>query len=114
MRKIITTKRDRRKKRIRSKISGTAECPRLSVFRSNKYVYASLIDDTSGKVMITIGSKSLSEGTTMAKAGNVGENIADYAKKNKIASVVFDRNGYIYTGKVKALAESVRKAGLLN
>lgn len=93
-------KRERRRKRIRAKISGTAERPRLSVFKSNTAIYAQLIDDQS--------KKTLAQANGM-DAVKVGEEIA---KKSPVKSVVFDRGGYIYTGKVKALADAARAQGL--
>lgn len=98
------TQRDRKRKRIRAKISGTSECPRLSVFKSNKAIYAQLIDDESAR---TLASAS---GTDAVK---VGQEIAGKAVAKKISKVVFDRGGYVYTGKVMALADSARKAGLI-
>lgn len=94
------TSRDRRRKRIRAKISGTAERPRLSVFKSNKMLYAQLIDDTVGKTLASAkGADATKVGTEIAKGAST-------------KTVVFDRGGYIYTGKVKALAEAARAAGL--
>ena len=95
--------RDRKRKKIRAKISGTSKRPRLSVFKSNTAIYAQLIDDDSGK---TLGSAK------GAKATKVGTDIASVAGKAGISAVVFDRGGYIYTGKVRALAEAAREAGL--
>ena len=95
--------RDRKRKKIRAKIKGTAKRPRLSVFKSNKALYAQLIDDVSGKTLVS------AKGTN---AANVGNEIAEAASVKKITAVVFDRGGYIYTGKVRALAEAARKAGL--
>ncbi|MBI1974472.1 MAG: 50S ribosomal protein L18 [Candidatus Zambryskibacteria bacterium] len=95
--------RNRRRKRIRAKISGTSERPRLSVFKSNTAIYAQLIDDASEKTLVS------SKGTNASK---VGESLAKSALAKKITSVVFDRGGYIYTGKVASLAESARKFGL--
>ncbi len=110
--------RSRRKKRIRKKIYGTPERPRLAVFRSAKHIYAQLIDDTRG---ITLASAStLAKGFSMdadkkgkiAAAEKVGELVAAQAKKLGIEKVVFDRGGYIYHGRVKALADGARKGGL--
>lgn len=92
--------RERRHKRIRAKLSGTSERPRLSIFKSNKAIYAQLIDDING---VTLTS---AKGTDAAQVG------AEIAKGAKIKQVVFDRGGYIYTGRVKALADAARKAGL--
>lgn len=95
--------RDRKRKKIRAKISGTPERPRFSVFKSNKAIYAQLIDDESA---VTLASVNGSD------AAKVGAEIAKQAASKKIGEVVFDRGGYIYTGKISVLAESARKAGL--
>lgn len=99
--------RKRRHGRVRAKISGTSKIPRLCVFRSNKYIYAQLVDDETGKIIAqSHGSKTLKD------SSNVGESIAKHASENKITRVLFDRGGYKYHGRVKALAESARKGGL--
>jgi large subunit ribosomal protein L18 len=95
--------RDRRRARIRSKISGTGEKPRLAVFKSNMYMYAQVIDDTVGKTLVAAKGKDARE---------VGEKLAKAVQEKKITGVVFDRGGYIYQGKIKALAEAAREAGL--
>lgn len=95
--------RDRKRKKIRAVIAGTSERPRLSIFKSNTAIYAQLVDDDKG---VTIASAS------GAKADVVGKTVAEKARAKKVSKVVFDRGGYIYTGKVKALADSARKAGL--
>ncbi len=95
--------RNRKRKKIRAKISGTSDCPRLSVFKSNKALYAQLINDDEA---ITLVAASGSDAT------KVGIDLAKKAIAKKVKKVVFDRGGYIYTGKVRALAESARKAGL--
>ena len=104
---MIATKkqsaRDRKRKKIRAKIFGTALCPRLSVFKSNTAIYAQLVDDDKA---VTLAS------ATGTNAQKVGAEIAKKAVAKKIKKVVFDRGGYIYTGKVLALAEGARKAGL--
>jgi len=105
--------RARRKMRIRKKISGTSERPRLTVFRSNKQIYAQVVDDTAGNTLLTIGSRTVAkEGNKSERAGQVGEAIAQACIGKGIKQVVFDRNGYIYHGRVKALAEGARKGGL--
>lgn len=104
---IKQQKRHRRHKKIRAKISGTAQVPRLCVFKSNKYIYAQLIDDQKGRIIAF--SK---DGLSVAQAKKAGELIAKKALENKIEKVVFDRAGYKYHGRVKALAEGVREAGL--
>jgi large subunit ribosomal protein L18 len=105
--------RARRKLRIRKKISGSTERPRLTVFRSNKQIYASVVDDVTGTTLVTVGSKKLgAEGNKSERAGAVGEAVAQACIGKGIKQVVFDRNGYIYHGRVKALAEGARKGGL--
>lgn len=104
--------------RIRNTLSGTSERPRLNVYRSTSNIYAQIIDDTTGKTLAS--SSSLDKGLVealkglnkKAQAEKVGEDIAKKAKKSKIKNVVFDRGGYIYTGRVASLAEGARKAGL--
>jgi len=117
----VITKQDKnqvRKKRhvrVRTKISGTAERPRLNVFRSNKNIYAQLIDDVAG---VTLVSASTQEngfegvGSNVAAATKIGETIAKRAAEKNITAVVFDRGGYLYHGRVKALAEAARENGL--
>lgn len=108
-----TANRLKKKVRIRKTISGTAERPRLCVFRSNKHIYAQIIDDAQGATLVSSSSLKLDEkvtGVEMAK--RIGQEIAKAASSKNIKSVVFDRNGYIYHGQVKALAESARESGL--
>jgi len=110
-------KRIRRRKRIRAKIKGTADVPRLSVFRSNRNIWCQLIDDEKGKTIIDASSKELdkkdiSGSKKIEIASKVGELIAKKGKDKKIEKVVFDRGGYQYHGRVKALAEGARKGGL--
>ncbi len=110
--------RERRKLRIRKRISGDTERPRLSVFRSAKHIYAQVIDDTTGKTLAHASTlskdlKGTFEGTNKSgEAKAVGQLIAKLCKGQKIEKVVFDRNGYIYHGRVKALADAARAAGL--
>lgn len=110
--------RRRRKIRIRKKISGTAGCPRLCVFRSNMHIYAQLVDDVTGTTLASASTLALVKkgGETLKcnkdGAKRVGLEIAKLAKEKNIESVVFDRSGYIYHGKVKALADGAREAGL--
>ncbi|MDR2800491.1 MAG: 50S ribosomal protein L18 [Desulfovibrio sp.] len=112
------TARRRRKVRIRKKISGTAERPRLVVFRSNLHLYAQLVDDGAGATLLSVSTLSLKKagGTRVRcdKAGSelVGREIARLAGEKNIKSVVFDRNGYIYHGRIKAVADGAREAGL--
>lgn len=107
-----TMKRKRRHARVRAKVSGTAERPRLAVFRSNKNIYAQIIDDTTGTTLVSASDVEDSKGTKVERARVVGKTIGDAAKAKKIDSVVFDRSGYLYAGRVKALAEAAREAGL--
>lgn len=106
--------RKRRHARVRTKISGTPECPRLNVFRSNAHIHAQIIDDVNGKTLVAASSVSmkLKNGGNIEAAAKVGTEIANLAAKAKITEVKFDRGGYIYHGRVKALAEAARAAGL--
>lgn len=108
------SRRERIKYSIRAKISGTSERPRLSVFRSNTAVYAQLIDDVAGKTLACVSSRKLVEGknATVETAKQVGLKIAELGKDAGISAVVFDRNGYLYHGKVKSLADGAREGGL--
>jgi large subunit ribosomal protein L18 len=114
-----TETRSRRKKRVRKKIKGSTEKPRLCVFRSSKHIYAQIIDDSTGRTLV--GVSSLSKGLvpkTEKNGGNkrgatlVGAAVADVALRKKIKRVVFDRNGFLYHGRVKALSEAAREHGL--
>ena len=106
--------RKRRHARVRSKISGTASCPRLCVYRSNKNIEAQIIDDVKKVTLVASSSMSLKleNGSNIEAAGQVGADIAKKALAKKIKKVVFDRSGYLYHGRVKALAEAAREAGL--
>ncbi len=107
------TQRRRIRRRIRSKISGTPERPRLSVFRSNKHIYAQLIDDLAGTTLAAASTReSGEEGIGVESAKSVGKRIAERAKEAGVERAVFDRGGYRYHGNVKALAEGAREAGL--
>ena len=108
------SRRERVKKGIRRKIAGTATCPRLSVYRSNKSIYGQLIDDLSGHTMVAISSKEagIDGNVTIDSSKNVGKALGEKAKAAGITSVVFDRNGYKYHGQVKAFAEGAREGGL--
>ncbi|MBO5444721.1 MAG: 50S ribosomal protein L18 [Muribaculaceae bacterium] len=111
----MVSKIDRRNKiktRIRGKISGTAQRPRMSVFRSNKAIYVQVIDDLAGNTIVAASSKGIAEGTKTEIAAKVGEQIAKKAQEKGISEVVFDRNGYLFHGRVKSLADAARKAGL--
>lgn len=113
--------RVRRKQRIRGKIFGTPDKPRLTVYRTDKHIYAQLVDDSSGRTMTGVSSLSPGLKDAVAKARKkdkvelsrlVGEEIAKKANKLKVEGVVFDRNGFMYHGRIKAVAEAARKAGL--
>jgi len=106
--------RVRRHARVRNKISGTSEAPRLCVYRSNKNIEAQIIDDTKGITLVSSSSMSLKLeiGSNIEAAGKVGADIAKKALAKKIKTVVFDRSGYVYHGRIKALAEAAREAGL--
>ena len=109
------TRRIRIKKSIKKRISGTTDTPRLSVFRSNKEIYAQVIDDLTGKTLLSASSKetdSTSKVTKIETSVIVGKALAEKAIKAGIDKVVFDRNGYLYHGRVKALAEGAREGGL--
>ena len=112
------TKLARRKRihgRVRSKISGTAEQPRLNVFRSNKYIYAQLIDDVAGKTLASASSFEAAvaqEGNKVEQSAAVGKLIAERALAAGIEKVLFDRGGYLFHGRVKSLAEGAREGGL--
>lgn len=110
--------RDRRKFRIRSKVTGTTDRPRLSVFRSASHIYAQVVNDETGATLATAGTlsrdlrESVKEGSKSDSAKKVGALIAKICLEKKIEKVVFDRNGYLYHGRIKALAEAARAAGL--
>jgi large subunit ribosomal protein L18 len=106
-------KRLKIKRRIRNKISGTNLKPRMSVFRSNKQIYVQIIDDLSGKTLVAASSLALAEKVSKKdESTKVGEIIAKKAQEAGIETVVFDRNGYLYHGRVKELADAARKGGL--
>jgi len=105
-------KRIRRHKRIRARVIGTKETPRLSVFRSNKHIYAQLIDDDKGVTLAAASGIDSKGKNKTEKAKEVGMSLANDAKKKKIKKVVFDRGGFIFSGRVRALAEGVREGGL--
>ena len=107
-------RRARIKRRIRKIVSGTASKPRLSVYRSNKEIYAQLVDDVSGVTLASVSSRDKNiKATTKAEAATlVGKTIAEKATKTGVETVAFDRNGYLYHGRVKVLAEAAREAGL--
>lgn len=106
-------KRIRLKKKIRAKILGTKERPRLSVFRSNQYIYAQIINDTIGVTIVSVSDIKLDKGTKTERSTTMGTELAKKALAKGIKSCVFDRNGFKYTGRIKALAEGARTAGLV-
>jgi len=118
VRKLKVVRRMRRKGRVRQNVFGTAERPRLTVFRSHKHIYAQLIDDVAGTTLCAAGSKSkslaneLKNGGNVASAAVVGRLLAERARMKGIRKAAFDRNGYRYHGRVKSLADSARKSGL--
>jgi len=105
-------KRKRIKKRIRATLSGTKAVPRLSVYKSNKYIYAQLINDDAAEVLSSASDRMIQKGTKTERAQKVGALIAAEAKKKNIKNIVFDRGGFKFTGRVKSLAEEARKEGL--
>ncbi len=106
----------KRQARVRKKVRGTTECPRLSVFRSAKHIYAQIIEDATGKTLVAASSISkdveLANGGNVEAAKSVGTAIAKKALDQNITQVVFDRNGFLYQGRVQALADAAREAGL--
>lgn len=109
-------KRIRRHKRVRGKVFGTLERPRLSVFRSNKHIYAQLIDDVNAQTLVSVSDVEKGAKVSGAKkdvANALGKALAEKAKAKKITHVVFDRGGFIYIGRVRALAEGAREGGLI-
>ena len=118
MKQTNLSKRERRHKRIRARVSGTAERPRLAVFKSNKFMYAQLIDDVAGTTLASASDIKAKDGkadkrTKTERAIAIGAEIAEKAKQNNITSIVFDRGGFRFTGRVKALATSAREQGLV-
>lgn len=106
--------RIRRHKRVRRIVNGTPESPRLNVFRSNAHIYAQVIDDTTGRTLLSSSSVELKleNGGNIEAAKKVGESIAKKCLENNIETIKFDRGGYVYHGRVQALAEAAREAGL--
>lgn len=104
--------RKRRHNRVRAKVSGTATCPRLAVYRSNKGIYAQLIDDEKAITLGALDSRKVTGENARARASAVGTGIAELAKKLSITKVVFDRGGFLYTGSIKEVADGARKGGL--
>ncbi len=108
------SRRNKIKARIRSRIKGTAQQPRLSVFRSNKQIYAQLIDDLTGVTLVSASSRAISDKVAKVEVATlVGKTLAEKAVTAGVKTCVFDRNGYLYHGRVKALAEGAREGGLI-
>ena len=107
-----TMQRTRRHARIRARVSGTAEKPRLAVFRSNRAIYAQLIDDVSGKTLAAADTRKAKGATPVERATEVGAAIAEAAKKAGITAIVFDRGGFQYQGNIAAVADGARNGGL--
>ena len=105
-------KRDRRHLRVRKRVTGTPARPRLVVFRSLKHIYAQLVDDDANRTLMTVSDAKVAEGTKTEKSAAVGKALAEQAKAAGITQVVFDRAGYQYHGRVKAVAEGAREGGL--
>ena len=105
-------KKIRLKKKIRAEVSGSSARPRLTVFRSNKFMYAQVIDDTLGKTLAEASDIKMAKGTKTERAKEVGKMIAEKANAAKIKKVVFDRNGFKYTGRIKLVADTARANGL--
>lgn len=115
MRATRSASRNRRRQRVRRKISGTSQRPRFSVFRSNRYIYAQLIDDVEGRTIAAASSQEADlrgSSLTVETAAEVGALLGQRAKEAGVTEVVFDRGGYKFHGRVKALAEAARQAGL--
>jgi large subunit ribosomal protein L18 len=107
------SRRERIKRSIRQKLSGTTERPRLSVFRSNTNIYAQIINDATGQTLVSANVKEVGlKGNNLAASAAVGKKIAEKALAAGISTVVFDRNGYLYHGKIKSLADGAREGGL--
>ena len=108
-----TLGRQSRHVRIRSRVSGTATRPRLSIYKSNRYIHAQLIDDEAGKTLIALSTKAVAKGTKTESAKALGTEMAKLAKAKKFSAVVFDRGGFRYTGRITAVAEGAREGGLI-
>ena len=105
-------KKDRRHAKIRTRVFGDAARPRLAIFKSNRFIYAQIIDDESGKTLAAASSAKAKKGTKSEQSKMVGKEIAEKAKTAKISKVVFDRGGFAYKGRVKNVAEAAREGGL--
>lgn len=105
-------KRKRLHKKIRTRVIGSEARPRLSVFRSNKFIYAQIIDDNTGKTLVSVSDIKSTSGNKVDRARSMGEKIAELAQKSGITAVIFDRGGFRYTGRIAALADGARDKGL--
>jgi large subunit ribosomal protein L18 len=112
MKMTVRERQARIHKRVRKNINGTAARPRLNVFRSNKSIYVQVIDDVTGHTLASASTKEVDKGTKTEQANSVGKIVAKKASEMGITSVVFDRGGYLYHGRVKAVAEGAREGGL--
>jgi large subunit ribosomal protein L18 len=110
--KVHKTSKNRRKLRVSSKINGTSDRPRVSIFRSNKFIYAQAINDMEGKTIVSVNSKDV-KGTPVEQAKNIGLEIGKKLKELKVEKCVYDRGSYRYHGRVKSLAEGIREAGII-
>ena len=110
--KTTTELRARRHRRIRARVKGTPERPRLSIFRSNRFMYAQIIDDDKAVTLASVTSKDMKKTSLLKQAEAVGKKIAEAAKEKGVTKVVFDRGGFTFTGRIKALADAARRGGL--
>lgn len=108
-----TDRRNRRKLKIRNRVVGTMERPRLSVYRTNQHIYAQLVDDSNSQTLMATSDVKLEKGTKSEKAKLVGESLAKLAQSKKITKVVFDRNGFKFHGRIKELAQGAKDGGLI-
>ncbi len=108
-----TDRRNRRKLKIRNRVVGTMERPRLSVYRTNQHIYAQLVDDSNSQTLMATSDVKLEKGTKSEKAKLVGESLAKLAQAKKITKVVFDRNGFKFHGRIKELAQGAKDGGLI-
>lgn len=110
---MLKTKRVRNHKRVRKNINGTKDKPRVAVFKSTQHIYAQVIDDSLGKTLVSESDLKVTSGTKKERALKVGESLAKKAIKAKITKIVFDRGGFSYHGRIAALADGLRKGGLI-
>lgn len=109
---MIKALREKRHQKIRTKVTGTKDRPRLSVFRSSQHIYAQVIDDSTGKTCVAYSDIKMDKATKMQRAYEVGKKLAEKAIKAKIKTVVFDRGGFLYNGRIAELAKGAREGGL--